>query len=428
MPASISLDPDLRSAAARGGETGDHAPVIAFNRPDLRTSPRPDRGQRGLDFIEVRQGVLPAPADIPADSANAPWATAFQSAAWLAAWQSDPHVAKETIPVTAIGYSGGQAVFVLPLAIVRRHGGRCLAWHSYPHSDYCGPIVNRAALGVFGAIDGESVLRQIAGRIGNIDLVYLTKQPEQVAGTRNPFLLPEGVAYHVGAHAINLVAGETWAEAYARRRSGKTRRRLRDKRAALEKFGDIAFRLAQGEDEARDLISLCLATKSEQLLKLGHFDTFSPPGVRETITTHFTGGITSSTWAASLDVGGRPLAVAFGFRSPETWLLYQMAMASGPEAKHSPGTHLLLHLLEHCAAQGVTRLDLGLGDETYKSEWCDEHLSLQVSSLALSARGHVLKAAVEWRARLRLRMAADPKLYERAKWIKGIARKCRLPL
>ena len=410
-----------RSAAVARHEP---TPVIAFERGDLRARPRSHESGASIDFIEVRQGVLPNP---PSGETTEYWLTPFQTPAWLEAWQHAIGAPAGIVPVTAIGYSGGHAVFMLPLAVVRRFGASILTWHAYQQSDYTAPLVSKEHVKLFAELDGAAILRQIAQRAGGIDLIYMPKQPETIAGVANPFVLADAVSYHAGAHAINFAAGESWEDFLKRRRSSKTRKRLKEKRSALDKLGTIAFRVAASAAEAAGIIRTCLDAKSEQLAKLGHWDPFSPPGVRDFLVSFFATNCGASTWAVALDVGGKPAATAFGFITGDTWLLYQMAMSGDVLSRHSPGTHLLMDLMQHCTKLGVARLDLALGDESYKAEWCDEDIRLMVSTQAFSVRGKLLRQLVLLRASLRQRMAADAKLYERAKWLKGLARKIRLP-
>ena len=381
-----------------------------------------------IDFLEVRRGNAEDHCGEIAIAEKDFWSTPFQWPSWLRAWQHYLGGQADANLFTAIGYCAGQPVFILPLAVSKRLGAQVLTSRGYQQSDYTAPIVGKLHLDSFAHADGASILREIAGRIGNIDLIYLPKQPSVLEDVANPFVLADAVPYHAGAHAIDFVAGETWEQSLQRRRSSKTRRRLKEKRAALAKLGQVSFRVAKNEEEARNLVGICLRAKTEQLMKLGHWDPFSPPGVRDFLTDYFSANVTQSSWAVSLDVDGRPVVTAFGFRDSEQWLLYQMAMSGGPESRHSPGTHLLMNLMQHCIEQGVSRLDLGLGDESYKAEWCDEDIALQISAIGLTARGKVLKKGLMLRARLRSRMAADPRLYERAKWLKGIAQKFWLPV
>ena len=400
--------------------------LMPFHRSELHIEQKDGAPGAAIDFIELRQGQLPEIPDSGAEQDY--WLTPFQTQGWLEAWQARIGAMTGATPVTAIGYADGQPVFKLPLAVVRRFGASILTWCAYPQSDYTAPIVSRAHVAMLHQLDGASIMRQVASRLGSIDLVYMPKQLSDIHGVRNPFVLPGASDYHVGAHAINFVPGESWEQTYMRRRSGKTRKRLREKRAALEKLGAISFHVADSESSARAMIDACLTAKTEQLMKLGHWDPFSPPGVRDFLLSFFGANVGQSSWAVSLNVNGKPAATAFGFSDRQQWLLYQMAMPGGPEAKHSPGTHLLMELMQHCIAQGAHRLDLALGDEPYKAEWCDEHQSLRMSTLAFSLRGRLLERLVHMRSRLRSRMASDAKLYERAKWVKGMARKLWLPI
>jgi CelD/BcsL family acetyltransferase involved in cellulose biosynthesis len=161
--------------------------------------------------------------------------------------------------------------------------------------------------------------------------------------------------------------------------------------------------------------------KSAQLARLGHWDPFSDAKRRDFLAGHFAQNVASSTWAASLDIDTVPLATAFGFRYGQTLLLYQMAVGTGPGAKYSPGTLLLMNLVEHCAQSGLSMLDLSLGDEAYKYEWCDEHVRLMTTTRPLSIRGRVLGSLINLRAVLRQATASRPFLYDLGKRIKRSA-------
>jgi CelD/BcsL family acetyltransferase involved in cellulose biosynthesis len=399
-----------------GGTASPAARVLSpvWERPSLPTA----------DFIEVIHGSLPE-AFGAADSGFV--ATVFQSPRWLRAWQDRLGEEMGFRPVTAVYHAGESPLFALPLALQRQFGVTVLTWAAHPQSDYACPVVNASRAGELRDIDGAAFLRRIAARIGGVDLIHVPKQVGTVAGIANPFMLPAAADYHAGAHAINFKPGESWPEALARRRSAKTRRRLKDKRTALERMGAVRFRVAATEADAEAMIRFCLDSKSDQLRRLGHYDPFSPNGVRDFLVGYFTGEVGRSAWAVSLELDDRIIASAFGFQEAGVWLLYQMAMTSGPESRHSPGTHLLMELMEHCIACGSQRLDLSLGDESYKSEWCDEHLVLKVSTEALTLRGRLLQLFLEARTRLQLKLSADPVLYDRAKRVKAIVRKLRLP-
>jgi CelD/BcsL family acetyltransferase involved in cellulose biosynthesis len=240
-------------------------------------------------------------------------------------------------------------------------------------------------------------------------------------------VLSRSFTHHVKAHAINFTAGESWDEFYKKRRSGKTRRRLKEKRNALNKLGDVKFRLAQTPAEAEAIVTTCVRLKSEQLRGLGHWDPFSGHGIPDFLSDYFSKQIGQESWAASLDLNGQPIAAAFGFRDESDWLLYQMAM-SGQGTTTSPGTHLLIHLMQHFIELGVKRLDLSLGDESYKAEWCDETTTLKTTTIPLTLRGSALCALIGLRGALQTWLASNPRLYERGKYLRGVIRKAGIPV
>ncbi len=376
-----------------------------------------------IDGIDIRRG------EVPRWPGGASWqGTPFQTERWLRAWLGAFGAEHRAEPITVTGRCGGSDAFILPLALEVRKGARILVPLGIHHSDYGAPMLNSACAGALAGADGTALLKEAGRRIGGVDAVYFAKQPKQIGGMANPFVLPGHFDHHAGAHAIHFTPGQTFEDFLFTRRSSKTRRRLREKRAALEKSGAITFRLAESEAEARVLVAACLAAKSAQLIRLGHWDPFSEQANRDFLVDFFSSDLKTTTWAAALDVGGRLAVTSFGFRCGGEWLLYQMAMEEDADAKNSPGTHHLLELIRHCTETGASVLDLSLGDESYKSEWCDSHERLAVSVLPLTARGWAVAKIIETRGRTRLRMAADPVLYERAKRIKGFLRVFKLPL
>jgi CelD/BcsL family acetyltransferase involved in cellulose biosynthesis len=201
-------------------------------------------------------------------------------------------------------------------------------------------------------------------------------------------------------------------------RSAKTRQTLRKKYKALGNLGRVSFGLAAEPAGARQIVDQCLEMKSAQLARLGHWDPFLDTPRREFIIDYFGRNVGASTWAASLDIDGLPLATAFGFRHGSSLLLYQMAVGTGPGTKYSPGTLLLMNLVEHCAKENLNLLDLSLGDETYKYEWCDEHVKLFTTTRPLTAKGRLLGGLIDLRTKLRQATASRPFLYDVGKRLK----------
>lgn len=346
------------------------------------------------------------------------WMTPFQQHGWRDYWQQKVGNNQGMLPITVIVTHRHRPIAILPMAVHKLQGLRVLAWHAAAQSDYCAPVIDRNHLNAFCEINFEILLKQIARRIGNIDLIYLNKQPMKIEGRHNPLLLDKGFGYHVGSHAINFNPGETWEQFLFRKRSPSTLRQLRKKERQLATFGAVGFRVASTSNDARAIAKHCLSAKSRQLAKLGHNDPFSLPGVRDFLIDFIADGFGQSTWATALTLNGELLATSIGMASQNEWLLYQMAMEGDHVASCSPGSQLFSRVMQHCVDHHIDRLDLGLGDERYKLEWCDEHETLQVSVLPLTVKGMLAKQILRVRGGIMKFVASHPRLYEHGKALK----------
>jgi CelD/BcsL family acetyltransferase involved in cellulose biosynthesis len=356
------------------------------------------------------------------------WSTPFQSTEWREAWNRAIGVSRNVTPFTTILTQSQQILAVLPLAVQKTPKLRILTWHSSELSDYCAPIVAREKLTTFCRLDGQQLLRQIAQAAGGVDLIFLPRQPLLICGLTNPLVLPRSVHHHAGAHAINFGPVQGWDDFLARKRSAATRRQLRKKVRLLEEAGTVGFHIASNYEESRNIAVHCLAAKSRQLAKLGHYDPFLSINARPFLEDFFASGTGQSTWAVALTLNDEPVATAIGFASSDEWLLYQMAMDCDHVAHTSPGTQLLMRIMQHCIATGIRRLDLGLGDESYKFEWCDEHQTLMTSLLPLTFRGRLAAAGLGAKVNAQRLIAENPRLYEYGKGLKRRLRQVGLPV
>jgi CelD/BcsL family acetyltransferase involved in cellulose biosynthesis len=116
-----------------------------------------------------------------------------------------------------------------------------------------------------------------------------------------------------------------------------------------------------------DLLDTLMRWKSAQYRRTGRSNRFARPAtaqlVRDLLQTRAPGcaGTLSALYA-----GRRPVAIHLGLRSASTlacWFpTYDVALA-----RYSPGLLLHLRMAEAAAAAGLRRLDLGKGDEEYKT-------------------------------------------------------------
>ncbi len=377
-----------------------------------------------LELIQVVRGPLPVAYHNQWQAFQAlALGTPFQSMKWLGDWQTYIGRPKAAEPITVFCYHEGKLAAVLPLSRQTKWGCAQLNWRGMDVNDYGAPIILSGVAQQLDQSEAIALVTLVANAISGIDLIYLTKQPAIFGSIANPFVFQRSLLHHTSAHRIIL--GDDWSKYYSSQRSGKSRRRLREKASALQKLGPVTLRFAQNGRQKADLVAQCLGLKIRQIERLGHWNPFHDEAVRSLLTSHALEDKHDTVWAVSLDVDGTAAAVAFGFTGTSGWLLYQMAMTEGQAAQHSPGIHLLQQLMQHCISTGVPSLDLSLGDESYKTDWCNEHLSLMTSLLPLSYKGRIVALVLRTRNALLLRIKRNPMAYDFGQKVKAFRQNVR---
>jgi CelD/BcsL family acetyltransferase involved in cellulose biosynthesis len=411
------------AAAAPVGSAGADSRGLAFPLPAGAIACPP------YDHVRVLTGELTSllREELGAFAATA-MRTPFQANAWARAFRQ-AESGETRIPVEAIAYADGKPVVVLPLVACTAPGFRYLTWQAHTPSDYCAPLVAPHFAARFEASDAAALMRAVAREIGGIDLVYLPKMPDRLGEIRNPLVLAESWSFYAGAHAIAIEgdnAGDKtgdWESFYASIRSQRTRHTLKRKEKALMKMGTVDIVIAHDAEQVGRIAQACVALKAGQLARDGHGNLFADQRLHDALIQGMRDACPRGAWAASIELDGRVIAAAFGLIDGDEWLLYQFAMSDGPEAKSSPGQLLLVHLLKECVKRGVRKLDLALGDEAYKFDWCNIHNRLMTSVLPMTPTGHLAALTLRMRERARVWLARNPSTLKLAKRIKPMLKR-----
>jgi CelD/BcsL family acetyltransferase involved in cellulose biosynthesis len=129
-------------------------------------------------------------------------------------------------------------------------------------------------------------------------------------------------------------------------------------------------------DSTSSLLDELILWKREQYQRTGMLDVLGVPSVRTLIsdlleqsTSHF-GGVLSS-----LSVAGKPIAIHFGLRDQKVMTSWFHAYDPAYSV-YSPGRIAMLKLIEEANEHGIERIDLGQGDERYKSSLCNGSLTV----------------------------------------------------
>jgi CelD/BcsL family acetyltransferase involved in cellulose biosynthesis len=164
---------------------------------------------------------------------------------------------------------------------------------------------------------------------------------------------------------IDLEHGFAHYEADLHRRGRTIEQIHRKTRKLTREVGPLRFELATADER---VFKALLEWKGEQYKRRAQLPIFRYPWVvalLERVHRHSSermSGVLSALWA-----GERLAAVHLGMRSPKVLHFWFPTFNSALE-QYSPGLIMMLRLAEHAAANGITRIDLGTGEERYKQQ------------------------------------------------------------
>jgi CelD/BcsL family acetyltransferase involved in cellulose biosynthesis len=164
-------------------------------------------------------------------------------------------------------------------------------------------------------------------------------------------------------------------------RRGRTIEQIHRKaRKLAREVGPLRFELHTHEER---VFATLLQWKSEQHRRRDQAQILTYPWILallERVRCHSSdrmNGVLSALWA-----GDQLAAVHLGLRTPRVLHVWFPTYNRALE-QHSPGLIMLLHMAKHAAADGVTRIDLGTGDERYKQQLKTGDIPLLVGGVDL---------------------------------------------
>ena len=348
----------------------------------------------------------------------------FQHFDWLLNWHLTIGEKSECEPFIVIVHDEDRMpVLLLPLCIERNLGFRRLTPMGDPVSDYHGPLVDAKRV---GSLDADRI-HKIADdmiRMAEVDYLLLTRMPPLLGDVPNPLLPLAPHPFSSDAHAATL--GTDWDGFYTERRGTKTRRRFREKEKALAKAGAIVFEVVTEPRARRAQVEQIMPLKAEQLVaSAGTANIFADRGVQDFFLAAAADPHTPEMVVFRLTVGGELAAAVIGLVRDETFYYQVPVYPDNALQRHSPGALLLHRLMAWAIENGYSRFDFTIGDEGYKSDWCDDTWHLRCGAYGTSARGMIGAAMARTEIELKRRAKQNPAVLAQAIRLRSLLGKVR---
>ena len=183
----------------------------------------------------------------------------------------------------------------------------------------------------------------------------------------------------------------------------------------MAQFGDIRFVTAADPTDATATLETLMQQKSQSFVRKGISDMFARPGCREFFLDLASNPATRHLVHVSrVEIDTTDAAANFGIVYGGCYYHILSSYCDGRLAHFGPGALHLRELMGYAIARGLKTFDFTIGDERYKSEWCDMRLQLFDYSAAATWRGWPASALSATRRRLKRYIKQTPVIWRLA--------------
>jgi CelD/BcsL family acetyltransferase involved in cellulose biosynthesis len=374
------------------------APISTTEGEGVRIGRTSKPGDAGPPFrVTVHDSV---------EAAEAPWRaleqdailTPYQRYDWIKALLDSRPLQGERCAVVVVSDASGPAA-LLPLAVARGLGVKVarIIGADIGNADW---LVMRPQIAPqLTPVVLTGLLAEAARQAGGIDVVALHSQPERWLGLTNPLLaFPHQPAPDHFYFAPVAAAGET-----GRLSSKHLRNIQRGKRRLEETMGPVVLRQAGSFEEIARVHAAFIAQRNVRFAAMGVKNVFAEEWFVAFFKRTAANSLGSDCPALrfhALYAGDEIVATSCGTCCGSHYSQYINSTDFGPAAKYSLMGILMRDLLAELAADGITSIDMGLGDFGYKDDWADKQVVFD-GAIALTAAGRMAAPVILGLRRLR---------------------------
>jgi CelD/BcsL family acetyltransferase involved in cellulose biosynthesis len=340
-------------------------------------------------------------------------ATPYQRFEWLSLWQQHIGLRQGVAPFVVVAYDpAGKPLFLLPLGLRSKGPVSVARFLGGKHTNLNMGLWRRDFALAITEIDLRAILALFADSGRRVDYLELLNQPQQWNDVANPLAVFPHQHSADDNHLLTLHAsGE---ESIASLFSAQARGKLRTKERKLAKLDGYRYTRATTAADVDRYLDAFFAQKAARLQAHGLSNVFAGPGVEAFIRAVCKVDLASGQPLIEihvLDSDSEMLALFAGVQNGRRFSSMFNSYTISENARWSPGTILLLHLVADCADRGLQSFDLGLGKADYKALFCKETEVLFDSFVPLTPLGRAAAVAARWTYAIKGRIKNSPRLW-----------------
>ena len=328
--------------------------------------------------------------------------TIYQSADWLIPWLQTHGRESGIDPFLVLAYlPDGELGALFPFGLSHSSGLRLVS--------FLGGADTNANMGlirsdlVLERSDLQHMIDFCAASRLRPDAFVLVNQSLHWQGRTNPMAL---LAHQQSASAAFSTPLSLHGEAFIKDKlSHQHFKKLKKKERKLHSLGSVTYLVAKTQDQVSEAIESLFAQKLARL---------SQKHIATHLTHQTAKDFVNQCCLTGLDLGqpvielhilklnARIIAIFAGSVYQNGFYAMLNSFDTHPEmAKLSPGEVLLVEMIKGLSARGITKLDLGIGEARYKSDWCKSADPRFDSLIGVTLKGRLFVALLSLKLHLK---------------------------
>jgi CelD/BcsL family acetyltransferase involved in cellulose biosynthesis len=349
------------------------------------------------------------------------FSTPYQRFDFLGAWQRQVGARENLKPFIVIAYDAERRpLLLLPLAISHRHGVRIARFMGGKHATFNMALWDREFAAEATADDLDALISAIRARSG-ADVLALTQQPLRWRDSQNPMALLPHQASVNDCPLLTMVPGAPPASQI----SNSFRRRLRSKERKLQALAGYRYGVAGTDAEIGRLLDAFFRIKPLRMAEQKLPNVFAEPGVEDFIRSACMAPVAGGGHVIdmhTLECDDEVIAIFAGVADGDRFSMMFNTYTMSENSRHSPGLILMRYIIDHYAERGYHALDLGIGSDEYKRQFCKGDEPIFDSFIPLSLRGKFAAAAMSGINRAKHLVKHNQALFQMAQKLRGALR------
>jgi CelD/BcsL family acetyltransferase involved in cellulose biosynthesis len=267
------------------------------------------------------------------------------------------------------------------------------------------------------AVDLDALISGIRARSA-ADVLALTRQPRRWRDLPNPMALLPSQASVNDCPLMTIVPDEPPTA----RISNSFRRRLKGKERKLQSLPGYRYGVAATDAEIKRLLDWFFLVKPLRMAEQKLPNVFAEPGVEEFVRGACMAQVPGGGRAIdihALECDDEVIAIYAGVADGHRFSMMFNTYTMSDNSRVSPGLILMRNIIDHHAERGYRALDLGIGSDDYKRQFCKGDEPIFDCFIPLSLRGKMAAAAMSGINRAKHLVKHSPALLHMAQKLRG---------